>query len=177
MKKIALNFVFCVAMLFSGVVEGEESGLEDRKSLFKTGLSCEEIGRYWPNRHYDFKSDVVYTAQLEVQENIVSRLDRGYIQNSKLAKTLYEGNANLVKTMSEGNAKLTGELAEENANLKSLELRLNIVIGIMAALALVMMSFLLYIALLLKRFETSIRGNLKVLDGNIHAIYGKVSRG
>ena len=155
MKKIVLNIVFCVAMMFSGVVEGEEDGLADMKSLFKTGISCEEIGRYWPNRYYDFKSDIVYTAQLEVQENIVSRLDRGYIQMSKLSKTLSEG----------------------NTILKSLELRLNIVIGIMAALSLVLMSFLLYIALLMKRFETSIRGNLKVLDGNIHAIYGKVSRG
>lgn len=67
MKKIALNFVFCAAMLFSGVVEGVEDRFEKNKSLFKTGSSCEEIGEYWPNMHYGFKSDIVYTAQLEVQ--------------------------------------------------------------------------------------------------------------
>ena len=92
----------------------------------------------------DFKSSIVYTAQLEIQENILSRLDWIFLENKsidhKIETGIYKIESYLYK-IEIGISKLKYEIFKIEHNLS---ICLNIIIGILSIIMIMMLLMLFF---------------------------------
>ena len=99
---------------------------------------------YYPNKYMDFKSSIVYTAQLEIQENILSRLDWIFLENKsidhKIETGIYKIESDLYK-IEIGISKLKSEIFKIEHNLS---ICLNIIIGILSIIMIMMLLMLFF---------------------------------
>lgn len=156
MKKIVLGLL-CFAMLI-GQCKTDESvviSMDERKHpLSALGYDQHFSSGYYPNKYMDFKSSIVYTAQLEIQENILSRLDWIFLENKsidhKIETGIYKIESDLYK-IDTGISKIKSEISKIEHNLS---ICLNIIIGILSVIMimmLMMLCFFLYIAVKLNK--------------------------
>ena len=156
MKKIVLGLL-CFAMLI-GQCKADESvviSMDERKHpLSALGYDQHFSSGYYPNKYMDFKSSIVYTAQLEIQENILSRLDWIFLENKsidhKIETGIYKIESDLYK-IDTGISKIKSEISKFEHNLS---ICLNIIIGILSVImimTLMMLCFFLYIAVKLNK--------------------------
>ena len=106
---------------------------------------------YYPNKYMDFKSGIVYTAQLEIQENMLSRLDWIFLENKSIDHKVESGIHRLessIYKIETGISKLKSEISkiESDSNLC-----LNAIIGILVVFMLLISLFLLYIGMTLNK--------------------------
>lgn len=156
MKKIVLGLL-CFAMLI-GQCKADERvviSMDERKHpLSALGYDQHFSSGYYPNKYMDFKSSIVYTAQLEIQENILSRLDWIFLENKsidhKIETGIYKIESDLYK-IDTGISKIKSEISKFEHNLS---ICLNIIIGILSVImimTLMMLCFFLYIAVKLNK--------------------------
>ena len=105
-------------------------------SIFSSG--------YYPNKCMDFKSIIVYMAQFEIQENILSRLDQIFLENKfiahKIETGIYKIGSYLYK-IEIGISKLKSEISKIEHNLS---ICLNIIIGILSIIMIMMLLMLFF---------------------------------
>ena len=146
MKKIVLG-ILCFAMLI-GQCKADESAvisIDERKHpLFALGYDQHFSSGYYPNKYMDFKSSIVYTAQLEIQENILSRLDWIFLENKsinhKIETGIYKIESDLYK-IDTGISKIKSEISKIEHNLS---ICLNIIIGILSIIMIMMLLMLFF---------------------------------
>lgn len=159
MKKIVLG-ILCFAMLI-WQCKADESvviSLDERKHpLSALGYDQHFSSGYYPNKYMDFKSSIVYTAQLEIQENILSRLDWIFLENKsidhKIETGIYKIGSDLYK-IEIGISKLKSKISKIEHNSR---ICLNIIISILSIIMIMMLMmlmilcFFLYIAVKLNK--------------------------
>ena len=146
MKKIVLGLL-CFAMLI-GQCKADESvviSMDERKHpLSALGYDQHFSSGYYPNKYMDFKSGIVYTAQLEIQENILSRLDWIFLENKsidhKIETGIYKIESDLYK-IDTGISKIKSEISKIEHNLS---ICLNIIIGILSIIMIMMLMILFF---------------------------------
>ena len=146
MKKIVLGLL-CFAMLI-GQCKADESvviSMDERKHpLSALGYDQHFSSGYYPNKYMDFKSSIVYTAQLEIQENILSRLDWIFLENKsidhKIETGIYKIESDLYK-IDTGISKIKSEISKIEHNLS---ICLNIIIGILSVIMIMMLMILFF---------------------------------
>ena len=146
MKKIILGLL-CFAMLI-GQCKAYESvviSMDERKHpLSALGYDQHFSSGYYPNKYMDFKSSIVYTAQLEIQENILSRLDWIFLENKsinhKIETGIYKIESDLYK-IDTGISKIKSEISKIEHNLS---ICLNIIIGILSIIMIMMLMILFF---------------------------------
>lgn len=148
MTKKTVLWALCFAMLAwqCKAAGNDDVTLAERQSpAFALGHDQHLYG-YYPNKHMAFKSDSVCTAQLEVQESMLSRLDWLLLESKSIGRSLETSVCMLESSL----YKLGNRVSKLEARMSKAEaetwLRLNIIIGILAAIMLILLCLLLCIA-------------------------------
>ena len=161
MKKIVLGLL-CFAMLIGQckAYESDVISMDERKHpLSALGYDQHFSSGYYPNKYMDFKSGIVYTAQLEIQENMLSRLDWIFLENKSIDHKVESGIHRLessIYKVETGISKLKSEISniESDSNLC-----LNAIIGILVVFMLLLLSFLLYIGMTLNKIVKNLNNS------------------
>ncbi len=154
---MARKFI-AVALLLVSMV-GFCASYEDRKLPDHMMYSSSWNDSYVPNKYHDYKYGIVHTEQLGFAEYQLQRLDWLVARTGEIEKSLSDTN------------KAIGRIDDR---LSSVLGRLTNLLGGLLVVGVLLLLVCARLLMVLMAIQKASKGNMKVLNDNIHAIYGKI---